>query len=99
MINNGISNKPQGKLVALSSTTVSQAVYNVNGQQISGLKLNVLPEDESNTPGLNNSGTSSSTATSSSPSATSSSAAVKNGNAEAGKLILAAVALNFLVEL
>jgi len=98
MIDNGISNKPQGKLVALSSTTVSQAVYNVSGQQILGLKLSVLPEDESNTPGLNYSGISS-TATSSSPSATSSSATVKNGNAEAGKLVLAALALNFLVEL
>lgn len=99
MINNGIPNKPQGKLVALSSTTVSQAVYNVSGQQITGLKLNVLPEDESNTPGSNNSGTSSSTATSSSPSATSSSAAVKKGNADAGNLVLAAVALSFLVDL
>jgi hypothetical protein len=99
MINNGISNKPQGKLIALSSTTVSQAVYNVSGQQISGLKLNVLPEDESNTPGSNDSGTSSGTATSGSPSATSSSAAVKNGNAEAGTLVVAALALSFLVEL
>jgi len=99
MINNGISNKPQGKLVALSSTTVSQAVYNVSGQQITGLKLNVLPEDESNTPGSNGSGTSSGTATSSAPSATSSGAAVKNGNADAGKLVWAAVALSFLVDL
>jgi 1,3-beta-glucanosyltransferase GAS3 len=99
MINNGISNKPQGKLVALSSTTVSQAVYNVSGQQITGLKLNVLAEDESNTPGSNGSGTSSGTATSSAPSATSSGAAVKNGNADAGKLVWAAVALSFLVDL
>jgi 1,3-beta-glucanosyltransferase GAS3 len=97
MINNGIQNKPQGKLVALSSTTVSQAVYNVSGQQITGLKLNVLPEDESNTPGSNESGSSSSTATSSSPSATSSSAAVKGADVKAEQLVLAALALGLLV--
>jgi hypothetical protein len=97
MINNGIQNKPQGKLVALSSTTVSQAVYNVSGQQITGLKLNVLPEDESNTPGSNGSGSSSGTATGSSPSATSSSAAVKDGDVKAGQLVFAALALGLLI--
>jgi hypothetical protein len=99
MINNGIQNKPQGKLVALTSTTVSQAVYNVSGEQITGLKLNVLPEDESNTPGSNGSGSSSSsgTATSSSPSATSSSAAVRDGDVAAGQLVFTALALGLLV--
>ena len=101
MINNGISNKPNGKLVALSSTTVSQAVYNVSGQQISNLKLNVLPEDQSNTPGSNDSGSSSSsTATSSSPSATSSkSAAVRRGEVKFGQLVLAFLMLGFLMRL
>jgi hypothetical protein len=100
MINNGISPKPQGKLVALTSTTVSQAVYNVSGQQILNLKLNVLPEDESNTPGSNESGSSSTTTTTSSaPSATSSSAAVKNGDVKTGQLVLAALTGGFLMRL
>lgn len=97
MINNGIQNKPGGKLVALSSTTVSQAVYNVSGQQITGLKLNVLPKDQSNTPGSNGSGSSSGTATGSAPSSTSSSAAVRDGDVRAGQMVLAALAMGLLV--
>jgi 1,3-beta-glucanosyltransferase GAS3 len=99
MINNGIKNKPQGKLVSLSSTTVSQAVYNVSGQQITGLKLNVLPGDQSNTPGSNGSGSSSGTATGSSPSATSSSAAVKDWDVQTGQVILAALSFGYLLGL
>jgi len=101
MINNGISPKPSGNLVALTSTTVSLAVYNVSGQQISNLKLNVLPEDESNTPGSNNSGGSSGTTTSSSPSATASSVAapVRNRDWSLGQLVLGALTLGFLMRL
>lgn len=105
LINNGISPKPVGNFVALSSTTVSQAVYNVSGQQISNLKLKVLPEDESNTPGSNEggstSGSPSGTATSSSPSATSpkTGAAVKNGNGNSRQLVLAGLILSFLMNL
>ena len=103
MINNGISNKPIGNLVALSSTSVSQAVYNVSGAQISNLKLKVLPEDESNTPGSNDSGgsSSSSTATSSAPSATASKtgAAVRSGDFNLGQLILGSLTVGLLIRM
>ena len=102
MINNGISSKPTGNLVALSSTTVSQAVYNVSGQQISNLKLNVLPQDQSNTPGSNDSGSSgssSSSTTSSAPSATGSTsgAAARSGGLDSRPFALAALTLGLLM--
>ena len=70
MIDNGISPKPVGSLVSLTSTTPSGTVYNVSGGTVTGLKLNVLASDQSNEPGDNTSGGSS---TSGAPGATTSS--------------------------
>lgn len=71
LIDNGIKNPQNGKLVSVSATKVKQAVYGSGGQQISGLTLRILANDGSNTPGGENtspSGTGSTT--SAAPSAT-----------------------------
>ena len=74
MIDNGISPKPVGSLVSLTSTTPSGTVYNVSGETVTGLKLNVLASDQSNEPGDNTSGGSNGgSSTSGAPGATSSS--------------------------
>lgn len=54
LINNGIKNPQNGKLVQVTETKVKQAVYGVNGQQIQNLELNIVANDGSNTPGGQN---------------------------------------------
>ena len=51
MINNGVPNAKTGKLVDVGETSVSETVYDTNGNPITGLALNVLADDQSNTPG------------------------------------------------
>ena len=64
MIDNGISNPNVGKVVSVSSQTIPQTVYGVNGQVVTGVKLNVLSNDEANQPGLTGSSTNGSSPTS-----------------------------------
>lgn len=62
LITNGISNAPVGKLVPVTTTTVSQEVKDTKGNVISGLAIRVLADDETNTPsGASPSGTPSGT--------------------------------------
>ena len=105
LINNGIQNAgkyPQGPS-SVTDTAVSETVYDSDGQELSGLKLNVLRSDQSNLPGGNTSGTSSGgasgTTTSSSPSATSSNAAVKPVEVNLGSLVLGILTLGFIMQL
>ena len=57
LINNGIQgNFPTG-LTKVTDTQVTQGVTGADGSSITGLTLNVLPEDASNLPGNNTSGT------------------------------------------
>lgn len=64
LINNGISNPNQGKLVSVTTTTVADMVYDANGNPIKNLAIKPLADDESNTPnGSNTSGQSSSSST------------------------------------
>lgn len=65
-IKNGLPNKPTGSLVSVTATTLSQKVYDYTGKEITGIKFNVLANDESNTPSSSSgtSGTSSSTSAS-----------------------------------
>ncbi|OCK83420.1 glycoside hydrolase family 72 protein [Lepidopterella palustris CBS 459.81] len=51
LINNGIKNPNNGKLVQVTATAVPMAVYASNGNQIQNLAITPLPNDESNTPG------------------------------------------------
>ncbi|KAL3421965.1 glycolipid anchored surface protein [Phlyctema vagabunda] len=90
LIDNGIPNPNNGKLIDVTTTKVSQTVESSNGNAISGLSITLLADDASNNPsGANDTSSSgsdsgsdstsanpSSSTTSSAPSATSSSAAV-----------------------
>ena len=79
LIDNGISNPNQGKLVSVTTTTVADTVYDVNNNVIKNLAIKPLADDESNTPnGSNTSGQSSST-TGANASPTKKGAASRNG--------------------
>jgi hypothetical protein len=51
LIDNGIENPQRGALVKVSDTQVKQKVMGSNGQEVTGLTLNVAADDGSNTPG------------------------------------------------
>jgi len=72
LIDNGISNPNNGKLVTITNTTCPFAVYDYNMNQITGLQLNILSNDGTNAPSgtnLTGSSTGTSSTSSSSPSA------------------------------
>jgi 1,3-beta-glucanosyltransferase GAS3 len=103
LINNGVANAdkyPSG-VSQFTTTTVDTTVYDVDGQQLTGLKLNILKDDQSNLPGGNTSGTSATTtsATSSGPTATHKSAAIKAGEIKMGPMVMGALTLGFLTQL
>ncbi|KAL6710206.1 Glycolipid anchored surface protein 4 precursor [Coniothyrium glycines] len=50
LIDNGIQNAQNGKIVEVTKTKVDQAVYGSNGQQIGSLELTKVTNDGSNTP-------------------------------------------------
>ncbi|PKX95207.1 1,3-beta-glucanosyltransferase gel2 [Aspergillus novofumigatus IBT 16806] len=82
MIDNGLSDANTGKLVEVKSTDIKQKIYNANGQEITGIKLNILASGESNTPGAHSSGsTSGSSGSGSSGSSSSSGSDKKEGAA------------------
>jgi hypothetical protein len=83
LIDNGISNPKNGKIVDVSATTPKQQIYGTNGAVISGLKLNKLSGDGANGPGQQSttpSGTSG-TGSAAQPSETKKGAATKLGGA------------------
>lgn len=69
LIDNGISNANNGKLVSVTQTQVPEAIYASNGTPIQGLAISPLANDQSNTP--NGQDTSGSALSSSTPSGTS----------------------------
>lgn len=54
LIDNGIENPQNGKLVQVTETKVKQAIYGSGGQQIENMELNIIANDGSNTPGGQN---------------------------------------------
>lgn len=50
MINNGVPDAKTGKLVDITTTNVSEIVYDTSGNPITGLSLNILADGESNIP-------------------------------------------------
>jgi hypothetical protein len=54
LINNGIDNPVNGKLVEVKETNVPMAAYGSTGVQIQNLAIRLLANDESNTPGGEN---------------------------------------------
>ena len=91
LINNGIKNPNNGKLVQVTATAVPMAVYASNGNQIQNLAIKPLPNDESNTPGGES--TSANTTTTASPSAspTKKGTAGKNYSVATGSLLIIAL--------
>jgi hypothetical protein len=81
MIDNGLSDANTGKLVEVKSTDITQKVYNANGQEITGIKLNILASGESNTPGAHSSGSTSGSSGSGSSGSSSSSGSDNKGAA------------------
>lgn len=67
IIDEGLTNPNKGKLVDVSETTVSQAVYSSNGRKLQNLAIKKLPDEQSNTP--NGSDTSGSAPTTPAPAA------------------------------
>jgi 1,3-beta-glucanosyltransferase GAS3 len=51
LINNGIKNPTNGKLIKIEATTVPMAVYGSNGNQIKDLAIKPLADDQTNIPG------------------------------------------------
>lgn len=109
LITNGVANAtayPSG-FSQVTQTSVTETVYDVDGQALSGLKLNILGDDQSNLPGNNTSGTasstsgssssSSSTSSASSPTASHKSAAVRAGDINMGPLVMGVLTFAFLI--
>lgn len=71
LINNGISNPNRGKLVDVTTTAVSNLVYDAEGNLIQNLAIKPLADDESNTPNGSETSGSSTSSTLSMPSTTS----------------------------
>lgn len=83
LIDNGIANKNNGKLVPVTATKVTQQVEDASGTVMTGLAITLLADDQSNNPG-HSSSTSSATASAASPTKTKKSAAVSvRGNMNA----------------
>lgn len=78
-----------GELVDVSSTKLSQDVYDSNGNLISDIKLNILSDDSVNTPA--NSTTTTSDASSTSPSGTTSGSAAATSSGAASALTAGSV--------
>lgn len=86
MINNGVPNAKTGKLVDVTTKEVSEPVYDASGTPISNLALNVLADDESNTPG-------SATGSSGSANPTQTGAASRSSSMNCAALLIGAMAL------
>ncbi|CCF41232.1 glycolipid anchored surface protein [Colletotrichum higginsianum] len=57
LIDNGIKNKPSGKIISISDWTVKHKVYDVGGKtEITGLAVSPLADSDANTPGTNTGG-------------------------------------------
>lgn len=109
LISNGVSGKFPTGTSSVTNTEPSQVVYDANGQELSGLQLNILANDQSNLPGNNTSGTSPSGSASPSSSSTASAttgassptdtnAAMKLGDVNVGSLMMGALGVGMLVQ-
>lgn len=86
LIDNGIKNANNGKIISVSSTKVTQKVTDVGGNTISDLAIKPLANDESNTPsgettGSNTTSTSTTSSTATGTASASSSTTTKKSSA------------------
>ncbi|EXJ94399.1 hypothetical protein A1O1_02793 [Capronia coronata CBS 617.96] len=110
LIKKGVSGSYPTGTSSITNTKPSQIVYATNGQQLTGLELTVLANDESNLPGNNTSGTTPETpsgtasttgtasTSSSSSSPTNTNAAAKVDDTKFGSLIFGALTVGFLMQ-
>lgn len=88
LIDNGIKNKPSGKIIKISDWDVKLAVNNADGSEMKNLKVVPLKDDESNASGNNDADTGSETTDDkdgSKPNSTSSDGGSSKGNAQDGE--------------
>jgi hypothetical protein len=97
LIDNGIKNPNNGKLVPVTQLSVQMPVYASNGAQLQGLAINPLPNDQTNSPnGQNTSGTATTSGTpagSAMPSSTSGAAVMRETGSVLGSMAVGALAL------
>lgn len=102
LIKNGVKGKFPTGTSSITDTKPTQIVYAANGQEITGLELNVLANDQSNLPGNNTSGTtpegSSGTATSSGSSPTKTNAAARVEDTKFGSLFFGVLTVGLLTQ-
>ncbi|KAJ9613133.1 Glycolipid anchored surface protein 4 precursor [Cladophialophora chaetospira] len=105
LIQNGVNGTFPTGVSSVANTEPTQTVYDINGQELSGLQLNILPGDESNLPGNNTSGTSpsgspsgSSTASASGSQPSNTNAAAKFGEMKVGPLAMGALAVGLFMQ-
>lgn len=99
IIDDGLTNPNKGKLVNVSETTVSQAVYSSNGRKLQNLAIKKLPDEQSNTPnGSDTSGSATTTSAPAAPTSTKKGFASRNqtGAKAAVAIILVSLFLSFL---
>lgn len=92
MINNGVPNAKTGKLVDVTTTSVSETVYDSSGMPITGLALNKLADDQSNSAG-------SPTGSSGSANPKPTSGASRGGSLNSAVLLIGAMMLAALLKL
>lgn len=99
IIDDGLTNPNKGKLVDVSETTVSQAVYSSSGGKLQNLAIKKLPDEQSNTPnGSDTSGSATTTPAPAEPSSTKKGFAFRNptGVKAAVAIFLVSLFLSFL---
>lgn len=104
LITNGVTGNSSAGTTSVANTQPSQTVYDTNGEQLSGLKLNVLAWDQSNLPGNNTSGTtpsspSGTTGTTGSSTPTKTNAAAGVDDLKFGSLIMGALSVGLYMQL
>jgi hypothetical protein len=105
LIRNGVSGTFPTGTSSVTDTQPSQIIYAPNGQEISGIELNILADDQSNLPGNNTSGTTpeggspSSTTSGSSPSNTNAASNLKADDIVFGTVLVGAITLGLLTQL
>ncbi|RVX67172.1 hypothetical protein B0A52_08606 [Exophiala mesophila] len=104
LIENGVKGNFPSGTVSVTNRVPDHIVYEQNGQEMTGLELTILPNDQSNLPGNNTSGSTPDRPSGGSPSSTSSGSSPSDTNAAAkmdgttwGPVSLAALLLGLLM--
>lgn len=100
LIDNGVKNPQNGKLVKVTDTNVPVAVYASDGSEIKGLAIKLLPDDQSNSPNGQDTSRTATENSSGTAAASPTKTSGKSRRAEIGSLVgLLGVALFFVLVL